>query len=560
MISYIVLKLRIYCLWIALLFVSIQAVTAQDKLGYAVSVQGGPNIFFGNAYPSNIVSTSFAGTFDWKGFSWGGLLLKAEHGSLTGSAVYADGTRLFDSNVNYNMLCVSSYLDVTNILFGTDKDALINILVFGGFSMMNANYSFPYINTSMQHRYTFGTDKNPETVFPLLGGGILEIRLTNKLKGIIEFTGVLEYTDRIDGIAYGAVDKEKLEYYDPKLYRFLSYKKENEITHEHPDPIPLGFFDNFATLEFGLKYSFGGSTSKGKKAAFPSIAAAKKGKSNSSKNRFLIDNGFSFYGGAGLNKWWSNANIANTISYNASVGADKNINRWLLLGLDLQTGKLSGDRIIAGSDVFTSRTSFSKTSLYSYFDVVNFLSSSERSPRFHLKFFGGASLLLGSINVEQNTSSLWRSYYDLENTPNTYSNVVVSGGAMWEYEVSDRVNFFMKATGVVEPTDNLDGVGYLHDQPTPDGGYKYYDFTIHDWKTVTEKPSKEDLAIGWYDNFATFEIGFRYNISKFESGKVLGRKKKAGSKTNTGIYKMLPTQIYNFRGPDGMEKDTGPKY
>lgn len=230
----------IFFIWMVMLGILVafpNKVKAQEAARFGVSVQGGVNLFLSDAYPEDIMSGSFAATFDYQPYYWVGFMFKAENGTLKGTKKYASGNIPYSAETHYTMLTPLFYVHATNIVFGVDEDRWVDIKVVGGGGITIAKYNVNYTNPAQPSRE--GTSNIPT----LTAGGIMEFHVAPKLTFLLELNGIADFTNSLDG-----------------------------IWDENQGAAAYKGYDVVATFEAGLKYRFGGDVSysggKKKKAKY----------------------------------------------------------------------------------------------------------------------------------------------------------------------------------------------------------------------------------------------------------------------------------------------------
>lgn len=208
---------------------------AQDSYKYGVSAQGGVNIFLSDAYPDDIMGSSFALTFDFQPYHWIGFMLKVENGTLNGTKRYKSGNTPYSSSTKYTAVSPLFYVHATNIVFGVNEDRWFDIKVVGGAGYSGANYTVEYSDPNVETR------EGKSNVLALSAGGVMEFHVANQLTLLLDITGVADFSNSLDGIwdtNQGAA----------------AYKG----------------YDIIATFHAGLKYRFGGGvkTSGGSKQKY----------------------------------------------------------------------------------------------------------------------------------------------------------------------------------------------------------------------------------------------------------------------------------------------------
>ncbi len=215
------------------LMLSTQADAQDQAFKYGVSAQGGVNFFLSDAYPDDIMGSSFALSFDFQPYHWIGFMLKVENGTLNGTKRYKSGNSPFSSSTKYTAVSPLFYVHATNIVFGVNSDRWFDIKVVGGAGLSIANYSVAYTQPSETVR------EGTSNVLALSAGGVMEFHLLEQLTFLIDITGVADFSNSLDGIW----DEE---------HGAAAYKG----------------YDIVATFHGGLKYRFGGgvkSSGGGKK-------------------------------------------------------------------------------------------------------------------------------------------------------------------------------------------------------------------------------------------------------------------------------------------------------
>lgn len=195
----------------------------------SLSVLGGGSLFFGEAYPKDILNTSYGVLMEKQMASWIGFRLKLDGGVLTGRKVLANKTEMFSSKTNFSMISVGAYLDAMNVLFGIDRRRKFELYGHANVGILSASYETTVNNDTYQW-YKFGTSNNPEVVPTITGGGGINYKINDKWSIKMEATGVVEFSDNIDGIG--------------EIYRGTEVE-------------PIGGWDNFFLVQVGVKYKFG---------------------------------------------------------------------------------------------------------------------------------------------------------------------------------------------------------------------------------------------------------------------------------------------------------------
>lgn len=217
----------------------------------SMSVMAGPSALFAEAYPKNIINSSYGVLFEKPVTAWVGLRIKYDGGVLSGKKLDWRKVEQFSTSTTYNILSVGGYLDITNMFFGVSRWRKIDVYAHGNVGLLSANYNISNINNSTYHLVQFGTNNNPEIIPLINGGGGVKYRLGRNWALKAEFIGAVDFSDKVDGIAFGRVDQTTSRTYNPSTGAMQTY------TGDAPDPANLGAWDTFAFLQIGVQYKFG---------------------------------------------------------------------------------------------------------------------------------------------------------------------------------------------------------------------------------------------------------------------------------------------------------------
>lgn len=161
---------------------------------FGVSAQGGINLFLSDAYPDDIMGSSFALTFDYQPYHWIGFMMKVENGTLNGTKRYKSGNTPYSSHTKYTSVSPIFYVHATNILFGVNTDRWMDIKVVGGAGYMRANYAVDYLQPPAETR------EGASNVLALSAGGVMEFHVAERISLLMDVTGVADFSNSLDGI------------------------------------------------------------------------------------------------------------------------------------------------------------------------------------------------------------------------------------------------------------------------------------------------------------------------------------------------------------------------
>lgn len=218
------------------------ATKAQDRYKFGVSLQGGPNFFLSDAYPEDLINSSFAATFDYSLYEWIGLMGKLESGSLSGAKVFKSGNTPYATQANYTLISTLGYIHATNIIFGVNANRWLDVKVIGGPGFISSRYNVTY-----EEDPELNNREGTSNALALSAGGIVEIHIADQFSVVMELSGLADFSNSIDGI------------WDT-----------NQGAAEYKG------YDIVATLEVGVKYRFGGNGGSGKKKSGSRHSAPKQ--------------------------------------------------------------------------------------------------------------------------------------------------------------------------------------------------------------------------------------------------------------------------------------------